>query len=95
MMSQYENELYKIFEENNRFANKYDIRVSAGITPPGDYRYIAMPSSYVERIVDLFEKMESDYEKKLKDAESRSRITERVKEFSNDTAAFYFPFGRE
>jgi putative component of toxin-antitoxin plasmid stabilization module len=39
--------------------------------------------------------MESDYEKKLKDAESRSRITERVKESSNDTAGFYFPFGRE
>lgn len=95
MMSKYKNELYKIFEENDRFANKYNIYVSAENTPPGDYRYIAMPSVYVEKIFDLFEKIESDYEKKLKDAESRSRITERVKESSNDTAAFYFPFGRE
>lgn len=95
MMSQYENELYKIFEENNKFANNYDIRVSAEIMPPGDYKYIAMSSRYVERIIDLFEKMESDYEKKIKDAESRSRITERVKESFNDTAAFYFPFGRD
>lgn len=94
-MSKYENELYKIFEDNNKFTNKYDIRVSAEIMPPGDYKYIAMPCSYVERIVELFAKMECDYEKKLKDAESRSRIVECVKESSNDTAAFYFPFGRE
>ena len=94
-MSQYKNELYKIFEENDRFANKYRIHVSAEIPPPNDYRYIAMPCNYVEEILNLFEKMESDYEKRLKDAESRSRIVECVKESSNDTAAFYFPFGRE